>query len=100
MSTLFPEAGTMPAIEKASRSQYLALKEFFEAWPVAVPIMAERLRRAGYNITTRQLHAMVSSPRPQDRHLGDYALRVVLLEMRNDIDKVLRTESHDNGHPA
>ncbi len=86
---LYHQAGTQEAIVKASQSGELVLKDFFQAWPIPVPVMAERLRRAGYHLTSYDLHTMVASDRESERHLGDYVLKVILLELRNDIDKVI-----------
>ena len=92
MNGLFPEIDTQAAIVKASESHELVIQEFFEAWIIPVPIMSERLRLAGYHVSSRDLHLMANSEEDSEHHMMNHALKVVLLEMRNDIDKVLNLE--------
>lgn len=62
-------------------------REFFLAWNIAPPIIAERLRLAGFPADAAEIASILDNGIKTRTQL--YQLSVVMMEMRNDITKTL-----------
>lgn len=74
------------AIKTCISSSEIDIMDFFKAWPLPYSVMAERIRRAGLRITANRIKAIMEGDLMND--LEKYMLKILSLEMRNDIEKI------------
>ena len=63
------------------------VRDFFTAWSIPFSVVAERLRISGYPVTAKHIEAILKAP-TMDRE-GEYLLSIAMMEMRNDIIKII-----------
>lgn len=61
---------------------------FFIAWAIPAPVIAERLRRSGIEIDAKYIHDILSGGIINES--DKYLLSLLMVEMRNDINKTVQ----------
>jgi len=74
--------------------QDLELDEFFEAWPVPLSVIAERLRLSGANITRDGLLDLRDSDNPLKNERFRGFMAFIITQIMSDISKTKINDEH------